>query len=134
MIFCETSDPTEPPLDLGAEPMGEGGASVDGDWFITWSRSVGGKFNSNALGGLGETGRTGRKDFKLNESNVSCVEAEGSLRSNCGALLIFEGFVPQLNIFTVLEVRISGVFGTGSVWVVSAGGRLGDLSTRMGGS
>jgi hypothetical protein len=104
--------------------MGEGGASVDGDWLVACSRSVEGIFNSNAFDG--EAGRTGRNDLKLNESRVFCVEFEGSLRSSCGALVIFEGLAPQLNIFTVLEVRISGVFGTGRVCVVNAGGRLGD--------
>ena len=65
--------------------------------------------------GDGEAGRTGRKDLRLNESGGSWFDDDGIWRSSCGASLILVGFDPQLNIFTVLEVRISGVLGTGRV-------------------
>jgi hypothetical protein len=51
----------------------------------------------------------------LNESSGSWFGDDESWRSSCGASLILVGFDPRLNIFTVLEVRISGVLGTGRV-------------------
>jgi hypothetical protein len=113
--------------------MGEGGNRPDGD--IVGLLVVGERSIPSAFGGAGETGRTGRNDLRLNESRVSCVDEDGILRSRRGASLIFVGLEPRLKTLIVLEVRISGVFGTGSVCVVRAGGRLGAGSfIRNGGS
>jgi hypothetical protein len=92
--------------------------------------------SSAPAGGCGESGLTGRNDLRLNESGVSCVEPDGILRSNCGVSLILVGLDPQLNILTVLDVRISGVLGTGRVWAVIAGGLLDIRGSprRIGGS
>jgi hypothetical protein len=74
--------------------------------------------------------------LRLNESNVSCVELDGICRSNFGTSLVLVGLDPQLNILTVLDARISGVLGIGSVWAVIAGGLLntGGSPREMGGS
>jgi hypothetical protein len=121
--------------------MGEGGASVEGDSDNVGSSTGGGAklFSSRSsapAGGCGESGRTGRNDLRLNESNGSCVELDGKFRSNFGASLILVGLEPQLNILTVLDVRISGVLGTGRVWELIAGGLLniGGSPREIGGS
>lgn len=133
VIFGEFSDPTEAPLDRELAGIGEGGNRPDGD--IEGLLAPGERSIPRALGGAGEIGRTGRNDLRLNESRVSCVDEDGMLRSSLGASLVFVGLEPRLKTLIVLEVRISGVFGTGSVCVVRAGGRLGTGSPiRKGGS